>query len=376
MNSKFKKVCLLAVCMCLMSGPLAIAADSEKQGSILDRVQAIDDDELGQLIRIAIANLPETKALMNPPYKKSPEENEKLKYELQKAEETAKPKAIRGVTEVYSQIKLLDTQIEHTEQKINSLKKNEAIQIELILARAELDTRRTTKLAELREIMNIVPKHAFWRKPVTALKSWFKLDVIDDYVYIVKCLKPYYYSDYRSVKQIERYTETDPVKCMPEEDAISYVHKLIKKQDQLPLRVDISRNAAGSKLSKQIRERIIKMVKNENMQLEVEVYLDEKVRSGVYKQDWFLKDGKIYYTLYSLKRNRPVDKRVYFEDDMSRPFKNVGRLPAKYNIEYDAEGKDLAFRTKEALKETAKKYGVTQFVEIELREFDPNALSD
>ena len=65
MNSKFKKVWLLAVCMCLILGPLAIAADSEKQGSVLNRVQTIDDHELGELIRIALANLPETKALIN-----------------------------------------------------------------------------------------------------------------------------------------------------------------------------------------------------------------------------------------------------------------------------------------------------------------------
>lgn len=374
MNSKFEKIWLLAVCMCLMFGPLAIAADSEKQGSVLDRVQTIYDHELGELIRIALANLPETKALMNPPYKKSREESEKLKFELRKAEETAKSKAIRCVTEVYSQIKLLDTQIEHTEQKINSLQKNSAIQIELILARAELDARRTTKLAELREIMNIVPKHAFGRKPVTTLNSWFKLDVIDDYVYILKCLKPYYY--YRSVNQYGRYRLIDPVKCVSEEDTIRYVHELIKKRDQLPLRVDISRNAGGSKLSKQIRERIIKMVKNENLQLEVEVYLEEKVRSSVYKRDWFLKDGKIYYTFENLKRNKPIDKRVNFEDYISGYLKDVGSLPVKYKIEYDAEGKDLAFRTNEVLKETAKKYGITQFVEIELREFDPNALSD
>jgi len=381
MNSKFKKVWLLAVCMCLILGPLAIAADSEKQGSVLERLQTIDDDELGELIRIALANLPETKARMTPPYIKDREEKEQLMFELRKAEETAKSKAIRRVTEVYSQIKLLDTQILHTEQKINSLKKNEAIQIELILARAELDARRTTKLAELREIMNIVPKHAFGRKPVTTLNSWFKLDVIDDYVYILKCLKPYsssYYPYYRTDNQYGRYRIIDPVKCMPEEDAIRYIHKLIKKQDQLPLRVDISRNAAGSKLSKQIRERIIRMVENENMQLEVEVYLEEKARSSVYTEDWFLKDGKTYNSLDRLKDDRPIRMVRSFEDEVSMHLKRIGSvsLPVKYKVEYDAEGKDLAFRASEALKETAKKYGITQFVEIELREFDPNALSD
>jgi len=371
MTSKFKNVWLLAVCICLILGPLAIAAGSEEQRSVLSRVQTIDDHELGQLIRIALANLPETKALMNPPYKKSREEREKLKFELRKAEETAKSKAIRRVTEVYSQIKLLDTQIEQTERKINSLKKNEAIQTELILARAELEAKRTIKLAELREIMNIVPKHAFGRKPVTSLNSWFKLDVIDDYVYVFKCLKPYYQNSRRG-----GYSEIDPVKCVSEEDAIRYVQKLIKNQDQLPLRVDISRNVAGSKLSKRIRERIIKMVKNENMQLEVEVYLEEKARSGVYKRDWFLKDGKIYYTLDSLRRDKPMDEQRSFEDRVSFSLKSVGSLPLKYKIEYDKEGKDLALRANEVLKETAKKYGVTRFVEVELREFDPNALSD
>ena len=89
-----------------------------------------------------------------------------------------------------------------------------------------------------------------------------------------------------------------------------------------------------------------------------------------------MKDRKIYDTFDSLRRDRPIDKRMSFEDQISRQLKNVESLPRKYKIEYDAEGKDLAFRAKEALKETAKKYGVTQFVEIELREFDPNALPD
>ena len=373
MNGKFKEVWLLIAFVSLTLGSLAIAAGSEKQGSVLDRVQTIDDHELGQLVQIALANLPETKALMNPPYKKHREEEEKLMFELRKAEKIAKSKAIRRVTEVYSQIKLLDTQIEQTEQKINSLKKNEAIQVELILARAELEAKRTAKLAELREIMNIVPKHAFGRKPVTTLNSWFKLDVIDDYVYVLKCLKPYY-----SNNKHGRYKELSPVKCMPEEDAIKYLHELIKNQNQLPLRVDISRvdisrNVAGSKLSKQIHERIIKMVKNENMQLEVELYLKERARSGVNKRDWFLINGKIYSSFRDLKRNKPTYERRTFEDSISNSLKY---LPVKYKIEYDAKGKDLAFHANEVLKERAKKYGVTQFVEIELREFDPNTLSD
>ena len=114
------------------------------------------------------------------------------------------------------------------------------------------------------------------------------------------------------------------------------------------------------------------MVKNENMQLEVEVYLEDEAKSGVNKRDWFLKDGKIYNTLDSLKRDRPIGKQV-FEDRISF---YLQFLPVKYKIEYDSEGKDLAIRTNEVLKETAKKYGIIQFVEIELRGFDPNALSD
>ncbi|MHC4397106.1 MAG: hypothetical protein ACYS1A_15815 [Planctomycetota bacterium] len=370
MSSKFKNVWLLAVSMCLILSSLAIATGSE-EGSVLRRVQIIDDHELGQLIRIALDNLPETKAFMNLPRGWNREKLETLKFDLRKAEETAKSKAIRCVTEVYSQIKLLDTQIEQTEQKINSLKKNEAIQTELILARAELEAKRTTKLAELREIMNIVPKHAFGRKPVTTLNSWLKLDVIDNYVFIFECLKPYYQSDRGG-----HCREIDPVKCMSEEDAIRYVLKLIKNRDQLPLRVDISRNVAGIKFSQQIRERIIKMVKNERMELEVEVHLEEGVRSGIHKKDWFLKNGKIYYGLENLKRNRPMDERQSFDDQVSNSLTTVGSLPVKYRIEYYAEDKDLAFRANEVLKETAKKYGVTHFVEIELREFDPNILLD
>lgn len=301
MKIKFKKITLAICCLTLLLPALTNIAVAEKQQSILDRVQTVDDHELGQLIGIAIANLPESKAA-NRKISTSIDysERQKLKFELRQAEEAARSKAIRRVTEVYSQIKLLDTQIVQIDLKIKSLQKTEMIRTELELAKADLNAKRAMKLAELREILNIVPKHAFGRKPVHTLNSWITLDVIDESVYVFDGSKPYR----RGITLPDSYK---PIKLTSPDGAIKYLKGLIKKPDNFPLRVDIARDVTGSKLSQQLHKKIIQLITDTNMQLEAEVHLEEKIRSGKSGIGWYLWDGKIYFWDQDIKVDTPPD---------------------------------------------------------------------
>jgi len=237
----------------LLAG-FAATAIGEARASILTRLQVVDDPELSELIRIAVANTADAK-----------EAGEFLrrytsrKYlELKRKADEAGAKVVRLVTEAYAQIRLMDTQISQIEQKISAARG--AVRIELILARAELDTKRMMKLAELREIMNIVPKHAFGRQPLGKLKNWLALDVIGDFVYVLKYKRPYY--------EWRRYPQSaQAVKVMSGEVAVKYIKDMVKNRDELPLRVTIFRTESGAKVSEKLYEQVIETIKKEKVEL-------------------------------------------------------------------------------------------------------------
>ena len=257
MKKQLKAITICLICTSVLFTAGAIA----KEPGVLERVKTVDDRELGELIRIAIDNLLETKELKRfsgrrlsssgisrEKYAELKNEHEKLKLELQGAEEIAIAKVIRSVTEVYAQIKLLDTQIEQTRIKMDSLNSSDAIYTELALAIAELQAKRSTQLAQLRQIMNIVPKYAFGHKPAKTLNGWLVLDVIGDQVYTFKALRPFKESD--TIKGNPRYTRmsnTEIIKEMSKKEAVGYIKNYIKDKNKHPFRIDITRTTAGTK---------------------------------------------------------------------------------------------------------------------------------
>ena len=107
MSSELKKTSCWVCCLCLLLAGLAGAAVAEEGASILSRIQVVDDPELGELIRIALANLPESKRVAKFYHRRN---REKEKYnQLLEQEEIAKLRTVRSVTEAYAQITLLDT---------------------------------------------------------------------------------------------------------------------------------------------------------------------------------------------------------------------------------------------------------------------------
>ncbi|MDT8302569.1 MAG: hypothetical protein RQ760_13880, partial [Sedimentisphaerales bacterium] len=119
---------LLCILLCL--GMTTAAMAQSKTRSILDRVQNESDPELGELIRAAIEN----------------QEN------LRSSDRTKPLELIRKVTISYTQIKLFDRQIAEVSRKIEKETGPDELRNELMLAMTELEAKRMTELANLREV--------------------------------------------------------------------------------------------------------------------------------------------------------------------------------------------------------------------------------
>jgi len=366
MSSELRKTSVCIGCLCLMLAGLASSACGKEGESILERVQVIEDPELGELVRIALANLLETKEAARLYETWQGYSSGTKRYELgkqyrvvKKREEEKKPKVVRAVTETYAQIILLDTQIEQIDKKISSSRTTEAVQAELILARAELEARRMTKLAELREIMNIVPKHAFGRKPVETLGTWLSFDVIGDFVYVFNYLRPY--------REAQNHWQSEPVGAMSRKAAVGHIKDLMREKYRLPVRVDIFRNESGIKFSEELYEELIQVFKNAKVELDAEVYLDDEIRQKDQGSEYFVREGKVYDNEDRMRRKQARDELRVF-DEIKHLVGLPKRLPRKFIIRYDTESKDLASRIADAIKVKAKELGVEGFVEIEQQE--------
>jgi len=372
MKKQLKAIIVCVICTSVLFTAVAIA----KEPSVLERAKTVNDRELGELIRIAIENLAETNDLKrfserrlsssgmsSEKYAELKNEHEKLKLELQGAEEIAIAKAIRSVTEVYAQIKLLDTQIEQTRIKMDSLSRSDAIFTELALAIAELEAKRSTQLAQLRQIMNIVPKYAFGHKPAKTLNGWLILDVIGDQVYTFKALRPFRESD--TIKGNPRYTRmgsAEIINKMSQKEAVGYIKNYIKDKARHPFRIDITRTTAGKKLSEELYDDIVRTIKAEKLELESVVYLHTNVHDmSEYKS--YLRGGEIY-TRYDRGRRYPISgsEQEYIDECVSR-LKEPKYLPYKYILEFDEESEELASRINDAILLKAKELKVEKLVE-------------
>ena len=372
MSSELRKTSVCIGCLCLMLAGLASSACAKEGQSILERVQVIEDPELGELVRIALANLLETKeaARLYQRWQRTSQTSSRqreLREEYQKKydeaitrEEARKPQVVRAITETYAQIKLLDTQIEQIEKKIGLAKTTDAIRSELILARAELEARRMTKLAELREIMSIVPKHAFGRKRVETLGTWLSFDVIGDFVYVFNYLRPY--------REGRSYWQSEPVGVMSRKAALGHIKDLMKEKYRLPVRVDIFRNESGIKLSEELNEKLVQVFKDAKVELDAEVYLDDEIRHKEQGSEYFVREGKIYDSEDRMRRQQRHTEELRVFDEIKHLVGLPKRLPRKFIIKYDADSKDLASRIADAIKAKAKELGVERFVEIEQEE--------
>jgi len=190
------------------------------------------------------------------------------------------------------------------------------------------------------------------RKPVEQLNGWLALDVIGDFVYVLKYAKPYH--------EFERSTTCHPVKVMSQQKAIAYVKDFIESKDQLPLRIDIHRNHTGRKASEELYKNIVQVVKDAKADVETEVYLDGNIRQRSVFWPLVLRRRKLYWK----DGGEFLEASSHIIHQLTRP----QSLPLELHIEFDPTSKDLATKVAEAVQEAAAKSGVEQFVEVVLLE--------
>ena len=332
------------LCLLLCLGMVAAVAAQDNTPSVLERVQNESDLELGELIRAAIdreSRLPSSK-------RKEPLE------------------LIRKITVSYTQIKLFDQQIAEVSRKIESKTGPEELQHELMLSKTELEAKRMTELANLRELMGIIPRHAFEKQPIDTLNTWLCLNIIDERIYVLDTLKPF--SDYWARGRWES------AGLLSERETLDYIRKRFKSRNSLPIRIDIYHKSAMSSAAKDLHRKIVSLAIETNSQMETEVCseLSTWVGSGV--STFFVREGTIR-TLYPAPVRRPdkgpkplvsglvnpndVEQHILWRLTMP---KNV---PLKFRIEHDEKSALLARQVVEMCKATVKQLGTTEVVEVE-----------
>jgi len=364
MRTNLRKEGLLFCCTFLLLAGLTNTAIAKDKASVLSRVQTIDDRELGELIRVALKNMPESKRLakIHPRSKDYAEQKE--------AVEKVKLETVRLVTEAYVEIKLLDSQIEQTDAKLHSAGLPDPLARELILAKAELESQRDIKLAQLRETMHIIPKHALGMKPIKYLNGWLKLRVIGSQICVFTCSKPF--NEYRF--EMRHHF----VKLVTSKETIAYAEDFMVNKDHLPVRIDISRNIEGIKISEDLHKKMIDTIKTLGLEMEAEVHLDETIHT-MSETSIYVEHGKIGNGHRTRRMGReiireltglidPNDLSAHLNDCL---FSRPGLLPQKINILYEEDDdKDLALHIIQIIEGITKKTGLEELIEINLQKAD------
>ena len=336
-----KSLCLL---VCLGMATAAIAQGDTS--SVLDRVQNVDNPELSELIRLAIEN----------------------KSKLHKLDQRETMELIRKVTLSYTQVKLFDQQIAEVSRKIEARTGPAEIRYELTLVKTELEAKLMTELANLRELMGIIPKHAFDKKPIESLSSWIILRVLDEGVYVLDSLQPF--KEYWARR---RYKSSG---LQSKKDALDYVRERLKDPNNFPVRIDHSYTAEMSNAAKDLHGKVVSLIREANCQMEAEVNLAPIENIGSGESTFFLRGGTIS-TLHArgvpLKRpdggSKPIVTGVVEPNDLEqhilwrllRP-KNV---PLKFRIEHDETSSRLARQTADKVRAVAKDLGISELVDVE-----------
>jgi hypothetical protein len=332
MRAKDMRMLSVLVCVGLCWVGLPLRAQ-QQTGSVLSRVQTVEDPELGDLIRVAIENY-RRMPVSRPPAERQQEEL----------------KIVQEVTESYARIKLLDEQIERTTRKAAEV--TGEVRQEMFLARAELESKRMIELGKLRQIMGVIPAHAFGRRPVSELKTWLHLDVVGDRIVVSVSRQSMGYS---------------PAGVMAKNTAVEYVAKQMKGESRLPIRIDIHRTVDGLPLSEQLESEITQLIKKSNLQMQAEIHLEE-VHQAFYGRELFVEEGKV-----GRSRREPGNRPSYLNDiiepnNLARTVESwiVGpkSVPAVFTISYIRGDEETADKVSQTVMETAKRLGLSEFVQV------------
>jgi len=334
-----------SLCLLLCIGMATAAIGQSKTPSILDRVQNESDPELGELIRAAIER-----------EVKLPSSKRKPPLEL-----------IRQVTLSYTQIKLFDQQIAEVSRRLKEVSGPAELRYELLLARTELQAKLMTEVANLRELMGIVPKHAFDQQPIETISSWIILRVLNEGVYVLDSLQPFH--DYRLRR---RYKSLG---LQSRKEALDYVREKLKDPNNFPIRIELCHTAEMSFAAKDLRGKIISLAIETNSQMEADVSLTQIENVGTGVSSFFIREDTISTLHFAGPIKRPdggpelLGTGVVEPNDLDQHIlwrllfpRNV---PLKFRIEYDQTSSKLARQTADRIRTIAKDLGISKVVEVE-----------
>jgi hypothetical protein len=333
-----KLFCLSCLLLPLVASVAALGQDA--MPSILERVQREADPELTELVRTALANRQDL--------------TEKERFEI-----------IRTVTQSYAQIKLLDQQIEQLGHKIEATTGPAEMRYEMVLAKAELESKRTTELAKLREIMGIIPKFPFETQPIPSLNTWLSVLPVDERVLVLDSLKPF--QDYWALR---RHTVAG---LLSEKGTLDYVRGRLQDKTGLPIRIDIYTKPETNSMCLRLRDAIRLLAQGAGAEMRTEVRLEPISWVGTGTPTFYLREGKIR-TLYAAAMRRPdggsklLTSGLVAPDEIEQSIlwrvttpKNV---PLKLQIEYDQASTALARRVAETARAVAQRLGIADLVEV------------
>jgi hypothetical protein len=318
-----------------------VVSGQNETPSVLDRVQKVDDPELGELIRVALENRKGTNA----------DENLEI---------------MRKVTQSYAEIKLLDQQIKQVARRIASDVGPADIRHELTLAQGELESKLMAELANLREIMGIIPRHAFEEQPLKSLNMWLKLNVIDERVHLLDALKPFlqYWAEWRFKS----------AGLLSERQTLAYIHERLVNRRNLPVRIDIYYSPSTKTTAEDLYGKIISLARETDSQMEVELRMELSTWVGSGISPFFLREGRIT-TLYPAPVWRPdngpnplVTGTVNPNDLQQHILWRLlmpKNLPLTFRIEYDEASALTAKQVAETIRAVATRMGVANVVGID-----------
>jgi hypothetical protein len=329
-----KSLCLL----CLSVAAVAMAQSSTP--SILDRVQKVDDPELGELIRAAIEN------------RKNFDQKDALEI-------------IRKVTLGYVQIKLLDQQIAEVSRKINAETGPTEMRYELLMAKTELESKLMAELANLREVMGVIPKHAFGQQPISTLNAWVHFHVLGQRVYVLDTQKPFY--------EYWGFWRLQPSGLLSESETLDYVRGRLKDKNSLPIRIDIYHTKAMSGSAEYLRSRIVSLVRETKSQMETEVRLELITWAGSGESTFYIREGKIRVLHAAVVQrpdggSRPLVTGLVEPNDLEQHIlwrlTYPGNIPLTFRIEYDKASTELAKETADMARAVVKHLGLDELVDV------------
>ncbi|MEJ2701337.1 MAG: hypothetical protein P8Z79_02740 [Sedimentisphaerales bacterium] len=309
-------------------------------------MQNVDNPELGELIQVAMEN----------------------KSKLHSLDQIETMELIRKVTVSYTQIKLFDKQIAEISRKIEASTGPAEIRYELTLAKTELEAKLMTEVANLRELMGIIPRHAFEKQPTRSLNTWLVLNVIDERIYVLETLKPF-----RDWWAALRWNSAG---LLSAKETLDYTRERLNNKNNLPIRIDIYHASDMRSAAEELRSKIVSLAEEANAQMEAEVHTELSTWVGSGVSTFFIRQGTIS-TLYpggkQITRpdggSKPIVTGVVEPNDLDQHIKwrltMPKNVPLKFRIEYDETSTALAMQTADKVRAVAKDLGISELVDVE-----------